>query len=33
MSDEFGDFGVACPCFACHLDRGGVLFQAATGVA
>lgn len=33
VGDEFRNLGVARPGFACHLDRGGILLQAATGVA
>jgi hypothetical protein len=33
VADQFGDSGVARPCFARHLDRRGVLLQRATGVA
>lgn len=32
MGDEFYHFWIARPRFACHLDRGGVLLQTATGV-
>src|SRR4051812_6027282 len=33
MGDQLRHLRLARPCFACHLDRGGVLFQRATGIA